>query len=426
MAVITDLKARSIQPKDTPISHGGVPGLQLRPAGKKGHGFWVYRYTSPVTKARRSLGLGGYPEVSIAEVGREAANLRAAIKDGIDPLLERERIQQEAAVAAEAADAIPTFQKAAELLHQELLPSWKNAKHGDQWINTLKDYVFPVIGNRKLNDILPRHIADTLRPIWLDKPETASRVKQRMHAVIAWGWAHGYCSANPVDVVGHLLPPQPSKVIRKQHHPAMPWKKIPEFVTLLRSGQRAEVTRTLLEFVILTACRSGEARGMTWDEVDFANAIWSIPAERMKAKMPHRIPLTPRMIEILKGQRGEHETLVFPSVRDRVMLSDMALAMVIRRLKANSDTPGRIATVHGFRSSFRDWCSEHGYARDLAERALAHTIQNQVEAAYHRTDLLEQRRRLMIDWENFVVGKNNGCGNVLSELNMSFVKPVFG
>ena len=186
----------------------------------------------------------------------------------------------------------------------------------------------------------------------------------------------------------------------------MPWRNIPEFVkTHLKPGKRPEVSRTLLEFIILTACRSGEARGMTWAELDLKNAIWTIPSERMKAKLLYRIPLSPRALQILEGQKDQHESLVFPSIRDQVELSDMAITALLRRMKAPSDTPGRVATAHGFRSSFRDWCSEKGYSRDLAERSLAHTIKDKVEAAYHRTDLLEQRRELMDAWAAYVSGK---------------------
>jgi integrase len=185
----------------------------------------------------------------------------------------------------------------------------------------------------------------------------------------------------------------------------MPWRDIPEFVkTYLRPGNRPEVTRALLEFIILTACRSGEARGMTWAEVDFKNAVWSIPSERMKAKILHRVPLSPRALQILEGQKEQHETLVFPSIRDQVELSDMAITALLRRLQTPSDTPGRVATAHGFRSSFRDWCSENGYSRDLAKRSLAHTIKDKVEAAYHRTDLLEQSRELINAWGSYVSG----------------------
>lgn len=399
MATITDTRARNLKPSDPAIPHGNVTGLALHPSQTKGRGKWVLRYVSPVTGKRRNAGLGSYPEVSIAEAGKRATAMRVDLAEGRDPLDEK----------AQSLDKpkIPTFEEAAQTLHGDLLPGWKNPKHAQQWINTLTEYVFPKMGGKLLHEIQPGDVAEVLKPIWLTKAETASRVKQRIHAVMAWGWAHGHCQSNPVDVVGHLLAQQPGKAIRTQHHPAMPWRDIPKFVqTQLRSsGGRPEVSRTLLEFIILTACRSGEARGMTWDEVDFTNKVWTIPANRMKAKVPHRIPLSPRVMNILQLQKEQHKTLVFPSVRDQVELSDMAITSVLRRLKARSDVPGRVATAHGFRSSFRDWCSESGYSRDLAERSLAHTIKDKVEAAYHRTDLLEQRRGLMNAWEKFVTGK---------------------
>lgn len=397
MATITDTKARNIQPADPAIPHGNITGLALHPSSTKGHGKWVLRYVSPVTGKRRNAGLGSYPEVTIAEAGKRASAMRLELGDGRDPLEEKTKIEER--------PKIPTFEEAARTLHKDLLAGWKNPKHGQQWINTLIEYVFPKLGGMLLHEIQPGDVAEVLKPIWLTKAETASRVKQRIHVVLAWGWAHGHCQSNPVDVVGHLLAQQPGKATRTQHHPAMPWREVPEFVqNQLRPGNRPEVSRTLLEFVILTACRSGEARGMTWDEVDFKDKVWSIPAERMKARVSHRIPLSPRAMAILQMQKDQHETLVFPSIRDQVELSDMAITSVLRRLKAHSDTPGRIATAHGFRSSFRDWCSENGYSRDLAERSLAHTIKDKVEAAYHRTDLLEQRRDLMNAWEAFVTG----------------------
>ena len=398
MATITDTKARNIQPADPAIPHGNITGLALHPSSTKGHGKWVLRYVSPVTGKRRNAGLGSYPEVTIAEAGKRASAMRLELGDGRDPLEEKTKIEER--------PKIPTFEEAARTLHKDLLAGWKNPKHGQQWINTLIEYVFPKLGGMLLHEIQPGDVAKVLKPIWLTKAETASRVKQRIHVVLAWGWAHGHCQSNPVDVVGHLLAQQPGKAIRTQHHPAMPWREVPEFVqSQLRPGNRPEVSRTLLEFVILTACRSGEARGMTWDEVDFKDKVWTIPSDRMKAKVSHRVPLSPRAIVILELQKDQHETLVFPSIRDQVELSDMAITSVLRRLKAHSDTPERIATAHGFRSSFRDWCSENGYSRDLAERSLAHTIKDKVEAAYHRTDLLEQRRNLMNAWGAFVTGE---------------------
>lgn len=398
MATLSDIKARNMKPDDGALPHGGVTGLALLPSNTKGHGKWVLRFVSPVTGKRRNAGLGSYPEIGIAEAGKQGQAMRDQIAKGLDPL--------EAKASEASKPKIPTLQEAAEALHAELLPGWKNEKHGQQWINTLTQYAFPIIGTILLDHIQPSHIADVLRPIWLEKAETAGRVKQRLHAVMAWGWAHRHCQANPVDVVHHLLPQQPGKAVRTQHQPAMPWRDIPFFVTEhLHGAHRDDVTRAMLEFLILTASRSGEVRGMKWSEVDLKAAIWTIPAERMKAKQLHRVPLSKRAVEILKSQEGLHEDLVFPSPRDQVELSDMVLTSFLRRVKAQSDTPGRVATAHGFRSSFRDWCSEQGYSRDLAERALAHTVQNKVEAAYHRTDLLEQRRPMMSAWADFVGGK---------------------
>lgn len=400
MAILTDAKARNIKPGDTNLAHGAITGLTLNPSKSKGHGKWVLRYVSPVTKSRRNAGLGSYPEVGIAEAGKRGMQFREQLALGIDPLAEKEREEQE---AAKAVIIIPSFEEAARKLHAELLPGWKNEKHGKQWLSTLITYAFPVIGELAINQIQPGQIADVLRPIWQDKAETAGRLKQRLHAVFAWAWAHNYVQANPVSVVEHLLSKQAGKAVRTKHHPAMPWQEIPTFYAMhLNRRDSYDVTRALLSFVILTASRSGEARGMCWDEVDFENKIWTVPAERMKAGIRHRVPLSEPAILILQQRLGLHEKLVFASPRDQVELSDMVLTSFLRRVKATSDTEGRVATAHGFRSSFRDWCSENNYARDLAERALAHQVENKVEAAYHRTDLLEQRREMMQAWAYFL------------------------
>ena len=395
MALLTDTKARSVKPGGAPIAHGGVTGLALDPSPThKGQGKWFLRYVSPVTKKRRKAGLGSYPAVGIAEAAQKARLMREQLARGADPL--------EIKANEGTQPRLPSLSEAAKTLHAELMPGWKNPKHVQQWINTLKEYAFPLIGLMPLDQIQPRHIADVLRPIWLEKAETAGRVKQRLHAVMAWGWAHGFCQSNPVDVVDHLLPLQPGKTVRTQHQPAMPWSLIPAFATEhLQLPHSFDVSRQVLAFLILTAARSGEVRHMTWDEIDLTAKLWTVPAERMKAKQIHRVPLSKQALAIIKHQRGQHDTLVFPSVRDRAPLSDMALTALLRRVGAVSDVAGRTATAHGFRSSFRDWCSEKGYPRDLAERALAHAVQNKVEAAYHRTDLLEQRRPLMQAWADF-------------------------
>ncbi len=253
--------------------------------------------------------------------------------------------------------------------------------------HSLEQYTFPSIGSLPLDTITPAYMAEVLRPIWLSIPETTSRVKQRLHAVMAWGWAHGHCVANPVDVVTHLLSQQPSKTIRTEHQPAMSWRDIPHFVAVhLRNARRFDLIRSLLELLILTACRSGEVRGGQWSEIDLKATVWTIPTKRMKAGIIHRVPLVPRAVELLEGMKGLHDELVFPSPRNQSLLSDLVLTSFLRRVETLSDKPGRVATA----SSFRDWCGEQSYPRDLAERALAHTVQNKVEAAYHRTDLLEQ------------------------------------
>jgi integrase len=292
-----------------------------------------------------------------------------------------------------------TFEKAAQAVYEALEGGWRNDKHKAQWINTLTVYAYPSIGSKVVADLAPADFAEVLRPIWLAKPETASRVKQRCQTVMKWCWAHGHVTGNPVDVVDHLLPQQPGKRVRVQHHPAMPWRDVPAFVQAVLHKGYGGSSRSLLEFVILTACRSGEARLMRWDEIDFDKAVWTVPASRMKAKVVHRVPLSARAIAILKRQQelfpeAEH---VFPAPRGGTF-SDMALTKLLRDHKAVSSEEDRTATAHGFRSSFRDWASENGYPRDLAERALAHTISNQAEAAYHRTDLLEQRRPMMAAW----------------------------
>ncbi|HDO1313437.1 tyrosine-type recombinase/integrase [Aeromonas veronii] len=397
MALLSDAKARSIKPDDKPIPHGGITGLTLHPSTTKGRGKWVFRYVSPVTGKRRNAGLGIYPEISIADVGNQARLMREQLAKGVDPL----EIKKEEA----SKPTIPTVEIAARQVHEQLLPGWRNPKHGKQWISTLEQYAFPLIGRRSIDTITPSQIASVLLPIWLEIPETATRVKQRLHAVMAWAWAHGFCQANPVDVVDKLLPLQPSKAIRTQHQPAMDWRILPAFYQQhLANAERFDVSRALLSFVILTACRSGEARKMRWEELDLDAAIWTIPADRMKTQVTHRVPLSLQAMTVLEKVRGLHDEWVFPSPRKQVPLTDMALTTLLRRLDAKSSTPGRLATAHGFRSSFRDWCSEQGYPRDLAERALAHLIQNKVEAAYHRTDLLDLRRPMMETWALFVTG----------------------
>ena len=401
MKSLSDLKARNIKPGDQPIPDGMVPGLRLHPGKEKGQGKWLLRFVSPETKKRREMGFGAYPDASIADSRRAAAAARDLIRDGVDPIDARKANAQSRQRDAQAL----TFEKAAKRVHEDLKPGWANSKHAAQWITTLEIYVFPHIGNRKVMDLKARDFADALRPIWLGKAETASRVKQRCSAVMDWCAAQELIGANPVGVVAKLLPKQASNRERVVHQPAMPWQLVPGFVTdHLRTG-KASLSKTMLEFLILTAARSGEVRAMSWDEVDLVKGVWTVPAERMKAKSPHRVPLSVRAVEILEAQRvtAAHLTLVFPSSRGNAP-SDMILTEFLRGVEAVSSEAGRTATAHGFRSSFRDWASESGYPRDNAERALAHVVKNRTEEAYHRTDLLEQRRGMMQFWARYVCG----------------------
>lgn len=390
--MLTNTTAKAIKPGDSPISDGGVKGLRLHPHKTiKGRGTWKLRFTSPVTRKRRDIGLGTYPEVGIADARDAASTAHRLIAAGQDPIIARE-------AAAEALETQAlTFEQAARRRYAEVKPGFANPKHAAQWITTLETYVFPSIGHRPVDGLKVRDFADVLRPIWLAKPETAQRVKQRCQDVMDWAYSQDMTPGNPVASVRQLLPKQPAKSKRVVHHPALPWRKIPDFYAA-RLADARNSTQALLTFVVLTAARSGEARHADWTEVDLDGAVWTVPATRMKTGVVHRVPLNSAALALLRKWSSQKAGgLVFPAPRGGV-LTDMALTKFLRDHKVPSDTPNRHATAHGFRSSFRDWTSEHGYARDLAERALAHTIKNQAEAAYHRTDLLEQRRPMMEAW----------------------------
>ena len=402
--MLRDTTAKSIKPEDKPIADGTVNGLRLHPTKSKGRGQWKMRFVSPVTGKRRDIGFGIYPEVSIQQARKLAVDAREIIASGLDPINERKRLTTEAKQAQQAL----TFEQAASQVHETLKDGWKNAKHRQQWINTLATYVFPVFGAKAIPDITVNDVAEALKPIWLHKAETATRTKQRVHQVMEWCCAKGLRVGNPLDGVKHLLPKQASAAARVQHHPAMPWRTIPEFVNdkLISSPK---VSPMLLLFVIITAVRSGEARHAKWQEIDLNNNIWTIPADRMKTGVIHRVPLSEQAIQLLQQikQNDQNKELVFPSPNTGAVLTDMALTSILRKANAKSDTADRVATAHGFRSSFRDWASEHQYPEHLAESALAHQIKNSVVRAYHRTDLLEQRRTMMQDWADFVQPRKN-------------------
>ena len=254
MTQITDRKAKNIKLSDNPVPDGTIPGLRLEPGTTKGQGKWILRFVSPATAKRRDMGLGTYPEVSIADARIRGMAARQSILSGKDPIEER----QAAKAARKASAEVLTFEQAAEQVHEQQKPGWKNSKHADQWINTLKVYVFPKIGKRKVADLAPADFAEALKSIWLDKPETASRVKQRCHMVMKWCWAQGLVKANPVDVVGHLLPQQPGKRERVQHQPSMPWRDIPAFVRDILHA-RTPISRALPTNKIATSVQTARS-----------------------------------------------------------------------------------------------------------------------------------------------------------------------
>lgn len=298
---------------------------------------------------------------------------------------------------------IPDFETAARIVHQSLEVGFRNKKHAAQWISTLETYVFSLLGHQRVDHLRAADFAEALKSIWLSKPETATRVRQRMDRVMNWCVAHEYVTASPLPAVDNLLPKQPSKKQRVLHHPAVPWLNCPNVMNQLFAGEHLTMGKQALFFTILTGARSGEVRSLIWQEIDWQAKVWTVPPEKMKTRQMHRVPLSVPALKLLEERAAfsDGTGFVFTS-RNNSPLSDMALTKILRHHEISSDTPKRIATVHGFRSTFRDWASEKGYPRDVAERALAHTISNQSEAAYHRTDLLEKRRTMMSDWTNYI------------------------
>ena len=287
---------------------------------------------------------------------------------------------------------IPTFSAAAEQVFEEHKGSWRNDKHAAQWITTLRTHAFPVIGSRPVDQIEAPDILQVLGPIWLTKPETARRVRQRMATVLDWAKVAGFrAGENPVLGVTKGLPKQAGK---DDHHAALAYGDVPAFVAGLSQTDVSEVVRLAFEFLILTASRTNEVLGVKWAEVDEAGRTWAVPAERMKAKRVHRVPLSPRCMEILDRakQLGGKSTFIFPGRSGDKPLSNMVFLMALRRMNLQ-------ATAHGFRSSFRDWAAEQtSFPREVCETALAHVVENRVEAAYRRSDLFEKRRELMDAW----------------------------
>lgn len=396
------------QPGMHPV--GVVPGLHLQVLQTGGR-TWVLRVR--IGDRRREIGLGGFPDVTLAQARDKARELREQIRSGRDPVMEK-RDAKSATRAAQAAQR--TFKQCALAYIEAHESGWRNAKHAQQWRNSLEQHAYPVLGDLHVRDVGLPQIMDVLRPIWSSKNETASRLRGRIESVLDWATVHKYREGlNPARWRGHLdkLLPKPSKVAKVDHHKAVAVGDVGAFLARLR--QSSGMGALALEFAILTAARSGEVRGATLAEIDRVAKVWTIPAERMKAGKEHRVPLSDAALAVIDRAaalpRVAATDLLFPAPRGG-QLSDMTLTVAMRRMEVD-------AVPHGFRSTFRDWASERtNYPREVAEMALAHAISNKVEAAYRRGDLFDKRRRMMDDWAAFVARVETPTDNVVS-LNRS-------
>ena len=359
-------------------------GLYLR-VDRSGARRWEQRLR--IQGRNRTLGLGGYQLVSLAEAREKAFMNRKIARSGGDPRTERHKVRD-----------MPTFAEAAARVLEQKRPGWRSGKHPNDWISSLRAYAFPELGHRPVGEITTADILAVLTPIWHDRHVTARRVRQRIGAVMKWAVAMGLRPDNPAgDVLDQALGRHRVVV---QHMRALPHSEVAGAIEAVRTSAASVATRLSFEFMVLTACRSGEVRLAGWDEIDLEAGEWTIPGERMKAQRPHRVPLSGRAVEILGEARtlGGGGGLVFPSSEGRP-LSGSTLSTLLRGL--------RIAAVpHGFRSSFRDWCGECSNApHEVAEAALAHVVRDKVEAAYARSDLFERRRVLMDDWAAYLAGE---------------------
>ncbi len=392
-----ELSARAIQVEQRHGYHRCAPNLYLQVASG-GTKAWIFRFKSPVTSKQREMGLGSLSTISLAMAREEATKCRQQMLAGVDPI--EERLSKRRCTQLEHSRAL-TFQQAAEQCINSKKPEWDNAKHAQQWVNTLTTYVYPTIGMLSIAALDTGLALKVLEPIWVTKAETASRVRQRIETVWDWAKARGHVTGdNPARLKGHLdkLLPKTSKVKRVKHHPALPYKSIYPFITALRN--QIGSASLALELLILTAGRTSEITGAVWGEINLDAKVWVVPASRMKAGKEHRVPLCVRAVQILTSIKTTRrfDEFVFPGRKTGAGLSNGAMLMLMERMEFGQYTP------HGFRSTFRDWAAEetHGFPNETIEQALAHTIKNQVEAAYRRGDQLERRRALMEEWGSYI------------------------
>ena len=387
-----DLSALEVSRLTAPGHHavGGVAGLYLYVLDT-GARSWVLR--TMVGTKRRHMGLGGYPDVPLAQAREKARAAKIEVSQGTDPIAQRVALASQ--LKAQQATQ-KTFEEAAKAYMEAHEKAWKNPKYRAQWGSTLKTYAYPHIGSLLVKDIDQEHVMKVLEPIWATKTETATRLRGRIESVLDWATTRKYRSGeNPARWKGHLdnLLPAPSDIQKVESHRAVDYNDMAQFMADLRV--REGLAARALEFAILCASRSGEVRGALWSEINREKAIWTIPAERMKAGKEHRVPLSTPAVKLLEAlPRSDSSDLVFAGADDKP-LSDMALTAVMRRMEVD-------AVPHGFRSTFRDWvgdCTNH--PRDVAEFALAHKLSDKVEASYRRSDALEKRRQMMEEWADF-------------------------
>jgi len=397
------LSARQVEAEVRPGYHADGPHtglyLQVTPVHERVTRSWVFRYTSPTTRKRRELGLGSARIRKLADARALSAELRLQVLNGVDPKDERDRTKTTA--IAVRANQINFDEALVQCMGAKAI-EWKNIKHGQQWQNTLTTYASPLLGRMSVDLITTELVYKVLQPIWQTKTETATRVRQRIETVLDWCKARGYCKGdNPARLKGALgeLLPKSQKIKKVEHHAAIPYRQINEFVTALRKeGGSAPLA---LEFMLLTAARTGEVVAAKWDEVDFDGQVWTVPASRMKSGKEHRIPLSIRALAILRLMKSAKQNdYIFPghSAQKNSHMSTGTCRIVMKRM-ANFSA----YTPHGLRSTFRDWAAETtSFANETLELALAHTIANKAEAAYRRQDQLEKRAKLMQLWQQFV------------------------
>ncbi|MDO5706061.1 MAG: integrase arm-type DNA-binding domain-containing protein [Paracoccus sp. (in: a-proteobacteria)] len=379
------LTVKTVAALRRPGMHGDGDGLYLL-VGPSGVRSWICRVT--VHGKRKEIGLGSVELVGLAEARDKARAIRKLAKSGVDPLAEKKK-----------ARTVPSFAEAAKAVHAEHLPTWKNRKHAETWLATVQRYAVPAFGDKPVNKVTPAEVHDVLSPIWTTKHETAKRLRQRLATIFDWAVGKGHMSHSPISGRAKALPKVKA---RTEHQPSMPWRDVPAFMADLAG--RPGVSARCLEFIIHTAARSGEARGARWDEIDLEAKVWNVPASRMKRDKPHRVPLSAEALGVLEAVRGLDPALCFPSpVRGKAIHAQPMSDAVFKALFVRMGRQG--FTTHGFRSSFRDWCSESAKApRELAEAALSHATGSAVEQAYARSDLAERRRPLMERWGKFLTG----------------------